>query len=66
MSQKTKIGIIGCGAIGTTHANAYAAVDNAEVVALCDILPDRLAEKAKLHPTESRRAQFKLFISAQP
>ena len=49
MSQKTKIGIIGCGAIGTTHANAYAAVDNAEVVALCDILPDRLAEKAKLH-----------------
>ncbi|MBR2641725.1 MAG: Gfo/Idh/MocA family oxidoreductase [Lentisphaeria bacterium] len=47
--EKVKIGVIGCGTIGSVHTNAYAKVENAEVVALCDILPDRLAEKAKLH-----------------
>lgn len=49
MSEKVKIGIIGCGTIGSTHAESYAAVNNAEVVALCDILPDRLEEKSKRH-----------------
>ncbi len=49
MSDKVKIGIIGCGSIGSTHAEAYAAVDNAEVVALCDILPDVLKAKSERH-----------------
>lgn len=44
-----KIGIIGCGTIGSVHADAYKHVKGAELVALCDILPDRLAEKAKRH-----------------
>ena len=47
MADKVRIGIIGCGTIGTVHANAYKKVANSEIVALCDILPDRLAEKAK-------------------
>ena len=46
---KIKIGVIGCGSIGSVHTDAYAKVADAEVVALCDILPDRLAEKAKRH-----------------
>jgi predicted dehydrogenase len=49
MSEKVKIGIIGCGTIGSVHARSYAEVANCEVVALCDILPDRLKEKAELH-----------------
>ncbi len=49
MSQKVKIGIIGCGTIGSTHAEAYTHVPDAEVVALCDILPDRLKEKSERH-----------------
>ena len=49
MSKKIRIGIVGMGTIGSVHANAYAKVPNAEVYAVCDILPDRLAEKAKLH-----------------
>ena len=49
MSEKLKVGIIGCGTIGSTHADSYAKVDTVEVVALCDILPDRLAEKSKRH-----------------
>ena len=49
MEKKVRIGIIGCGAIGSVHADAYAKVANAELVALCDILPDRLKEKAERH-----------------
>ncbi len=49
MSDKVRIGIIGVGTIGSVHADAYAKVENAEVVALCDILPDRLEEKGARH-----------------
>ena len=47
--SKVRIGIIGCGAIGSVHADAYAKVPEAEVVALCDILPDKLKAKAERH-----------------
>lgn len=49
MSEKVKIGIIGVGTIGSVHAEAYAKVADAELVALCDILPDRLQEKGTRH-----------------
>jgi predicted dehydrogenase len=52
MRTKTKIGIIGAGTIGSVHADAYKKVADADLVALCDILPDRLAEKAKRHGVE--------------
>ena len=47
--SKVRIGIIGCGAIGSVHADAYAKVPEAEVAALCDILPDKLKAKAERH-----------------
>ena len=43
---KVRIGVIGVGSIGTVHTKAYAKVPDAEVVAMCDILPDRLKAKA--------------------
>lgn len=49
MSEKVKIGIIGVGTIGSVHAEAYAKVPEAEIMALCDILPDRLKEKGSRH-----------------
>ena len=49
MGCKMKIGIIGAGTIGSVHADAYKKVGDADLVALCDILPDTLAEKAKRH-----------------
>ena len=58
MSDKVRIGIIGVGTIGSVHANNYAKVENAEVVALCDILPDRLAEKAKTHNVAKTYADY--------
>jgi predicted dehydrogenase len=49
MGRKVKIGIIGVGTIGSVHAEAYVKVPDAQVVALCDILPERLQEKGKRH-----------------
>ena len=47
--SKVRIGIIGCGAIGSVHADAFAKVADAEVVALCDVIPDKLQAKAERH-----------------
>ena len=48
MSKKMKLGIIGMGAIGNVHAQAYAAVGQTDLVAVCDVVPAKLAAaKAK-------------------
>ena len=49
MSRKVKIGIIGVGTIGSVHADAYAKVADADVVALCDINPETLKAKSERH-----------------
>lgn len=58
MSKKVKVGIIGVGTIGSVHAEAYAKVPDAQVVALCDILPDRLQEKGKRHGVTTLYAKY--------
>ncbi|MBN2451283.1 MAG: Gfo/Idh/MocA family oxidoreductase [Lentisphaeria bacterium] len=58
MSTKVKVGIIGVGTIGSVHADAYAKVGDAELVALCDILPDRLGEKGKRHGVARRYENY--------
>ena len=40
--KKFRIGIIGCGGICQTHMEAYSHIPQAEIVACCDILPERL------------------------
>lgn len=55
---KLRVGIIGFGRIGAEHAGWIAASDAAEVVAVCDPTPARLA-KAAQHPTlAGRNVQF--------
>ncbi|HQL88583.1 MAG TPA: Gfo/Idh/MocA family oxidoreductase [Lentisphaeria bacterium] len=63
MSKKVKIGIIGAGTIGSVHADAYAKVADAEVVALCDILPERLKEKAARHQIAKTYATHQLLLA---
>lgn len=47
MTKKLKIAVIGVGSISRgIHLPAYQKMDNVEVVALCDVLEDRLAEVA--------------------
>lgn len=58
MSGKVKVGIIGVGTIGSVHADAYAKVPEAQVIALCDILPDRLEEKGKRHGVSTLYASY--------
>ena len=43
MEQKVRVGFIGCGGIGRRHVNAFASMDEAEVVALTDPDPARIA-----------------------
>ena len=42
-----KVGIIGCGSIFTMHATSTDHLDNAELVAVCDIKPDRADRAAE-------------------
>src|ERR1035437_8345670 len=49
MPDKIKVGIIGMGAIGAVHADAYGQTGQAELAALCDVNDTRLqAEAARL------------------
>jgi predicted dehydrogenase len=48
MSEATRVGIIGLGAIGTVHARALQTLrKQAEIAAMCDVDQARLAERAK-------------------
>lgn len=48
MEKKLRIAIIGCGGISkAAHYPGYKLIKNAEVVACCDILPDRVKEYAE-------------------
>ena len=48
MSEKIKIGIIGCGGIATKkHMPALKKLNDCEMVAFCDIIPERAEESAK-------------------
>jgi predicted dehydrogenase len=42
MAKKVRIGIVGTGGIGTTNGRAMNANPRGEIVALCDILPERM------------------------
>ncbi|MBC8101900.1 MAG: Gfo/Idh/MocA family oxidoreductase [Cytophagales bacterium] len=45
--QKLRFGVIGCGAIGPTHAGAIAQIKDAELVAVADVNADRAREMAE-------------------
>jgi predicted dehydrogenase len=40
-NRKIKFGIVGCGAIGPTHAAALQQMDGVELIAVADLIPDR-------------------------
>lgn len=55
---RLRFGIVGCGSVGPTHAGALLRIDDAELVAVADILPERakaLADKVgltKVYPSD--------------
>ena len=54
--KKLRIGMVGAGNIAKTHLDAYKSVENAEIVAICDINPETLAETAKIYGIEKTYA----------
>jgi len=52
--DKIKVGIIGLGAIGDVHADAYRAAAGAEIAAVCDISDARLAEIGEKYKIKQR------------
>ena len=53
MSEKLKLGVVGCGGIlSWAHLPAYLNIDEVEIVAFCDIIIERAKEKAELYAKE--------------
>lgn len=46
VTRTLRVGIAGCGAISRNHLEAFRAVDDVEIVGVCDIDPDRARETA--------------------
>jgi predicted dehydrogenase len=49
MNTPLRYGIVGCGVIGPTHAEAVAGLADAELVAVCDVIPERADQLAGRH-----------------
>ena len=53
MQTPVKVGVIGCGGISAVHLNCLCRIDGVEVVAVCDIKPER-ALKAREYCRDTR------------
>lgn len=49
--KKLRVGVIGCGNISERHLDSAQALDEAELVAVCDVKEDRAKEKAEKYNT---------------
>lgn len=47
-----RVGLIGCGFMGSMHANCYKNIEGATVTAVADVRPEKAAELAKLSEAE--------------
>jgi predicted dehydrogenase len=45
-NRKLRFGLIGCGGVGPTHAGALLRIDDAELVAVADLMPERAKDLA--------------------
>ena len=64
--SKVKIGLIGAGNIANAHLEAYRNVPDAEIVAICDINPKRLAKTADRFGIERRYPDVASMLAANP
>jgi predicted dehydrogenase len=52
-NRPLRFGLIGCGRVAHYHARALAKLDDAELVIVCDIVPERADEYARLYGGEA-------------
>ncbi|MFH1476391.1 MAG: Gfo/Idh/MocA family oxidoreductase [Verrucomicrobiota bacterium] len=62
MKQRIKVGIIGLGAIGKVHADAYAHCPDAEITALCDVDAGRLTELGEKYQVKNRYTDYRKLL----
>jgi len=65
MSKKFKVGIIGCGRISRCHGMSVKALENAEVAACCDLLPDASKAMAALFGCERTYVDFEEMLQVE-
>ena len=65
MADKYRVGIIGCGWMGKSHAQAYAELDNVQMVAASDTHPTSLAELQEEHGIPSGYADYHDMLSKE-
>lgn len=63
--KKFKVGVVGCGRISVMHLESIAALDNTELVACCDIKPDRADEAAKRYRAKAYTS-YEQMLDEQP
>ncbi|KQC07924.1 MAG: oxidoreductase [Candidatus Cloacimonas sp. SDB] len=51
--KKIKLGLVGCGRISAKHFEAIAAIDEAEIIACCDIIKTRAEEAAEKYSVKT-------------
>lgn len=65
MDKKIKVGIIGMGAIGAVHAEAYAANSAAaELTAICDVAAERLKSQGDRFNVANRFADYRQLLES--
>ena len=62
----TKVGVIGLGMMGGTHLDVYANRDDVEVVAVSDLIPDRLSGKERAAGNVEGQSQGGFDLTAGP
>lgn len=65
MSKTYRAAIIGCGSISKAHARGYRAVEEIELVALCDIHPKALQERADEFNVRGRYRDYREMIEKE-
>lgn len=53
MSKPIRVGVVGVGHLGSIHARIYSQLEGAQLVAVCDTLPDRARAAARQHRCEA-------------
>lgn len=63
---KIRAAVIGCGSIAPMHLDAISALDQVELVGVCDIRPERAQEKARMYNTRAYTDHKELFRAEKP
>ena len=66
MAKVARFGLVGCGGIGATHANALALIDEAQLVAVCDVDIARARDVAATQGLNQAFASTEEMLEAVP